>query len=84
MPYQIIFSDQVANFIRKLDKSVSERVVAALERIRIRPEDFVEKLVGEEGYKLKIGDYRFFIEINKLDMLILVIETGHRRNIYKK
>ncbi len=58
--------------------------MAALERIRIRPEAYITKLVGDPGYKLRVGDYRVIMDIDKGKLLILVIKIGHRRNIYEK
>ena len=84
MEYALSFSEQAANFIRKLDKLQRERIFAVLERIKIRPEDFVEKLVGESGYKLRVGHYRLFLDINQNRLLLSVVEIGHRKNIYKK
>jgi len=55
-----------------------------LERIRIRPESYVTKLVGDSGYKLRVGDYRVIMDINKGKLSILVIKIGHRRNIYNQ
>ena len=68
----------------KLEKIIQERIISALERIRIRPEDYITKLVGDPGYKLRVGDYRVIIDIDKGNLLVLVIKIGHRRNIYEK
>lgn len=81
--YRIIFSEKVERFLDKLNDSERERIIRALERIRVRPEVFLEKLVGEDGYKFRVGDYRIFLDINKNDLLISVIEIGYRKNIYK-
>lgn len=63
---------------------MQERIISALERIRIRPETYITKLVGDPGYKLRVGDYRVIMDIDKDNLLILVIKVGHRRNIYEK
>ena len=63
---------------------MQNRVIAKLERIRIRPESYVTKLVGDSGYKLRVGDYRVIMDINKGKLSILVIKIGHRRNIYNQ
>ena len=81
--YQLIIPDNVKRQIQKLDKSIRERIFSVLERIKIRPEDFVEKLVGEPGYKLRVGDYRIILDVLKEELVILLIEVGHRKNIYK-
>ena len=82
--YNITFSKEVEKFLDKLDNNIRERILKGLERIRIRPESFVEKLVGEPGFKFRVGDYRVILDLNDKDLLILVVEIGHRKNIYKK
>ena len=84
MSYEIIFTDTSRKQFRKLEKDVQERIIKALERIRIRPEAHVKKLVGDPGYRLRVGEYRVIIEIEKDELIILVIKIGHRKNIYKK
>ena len=83
MSYEILFTDTSRRQFNKLEKSVQERIIAALERIRIRPEAHVKKLVGAPGYRLRVGDYRVILDIYKDKLIILVIKIGHRKNIYK-
>jgi mRNA interferase RelE/StbE len=80
--YEIIFSLKAKKQFLKLEKTVQERVISALERIRVRPEAFITKLVGDSGYKLRVGDYRIIMDIDKNKLLILIIKVVHRKNIY--
>jgi len=84
MTYEIVFTDISRKQFRKLEKDVQERIISALERIRIRPESYVKKLVGDPGYRLRVGDYRVILDIEKSELIILVIKVGHRKNIYDK
>jgi mRNA interferase RelE/StbE len=84
MTYEIIFSDKALKQLKKLERDVQERIIAALERIRIRPEKYVTKLVGDRAYKLRVGDYRVLMDIDKNKMMILVLKVGHRKNIYRR
>jgi len=84
MSYEIIFTDTSRKQFKKLEKDIQERIIKALERIRIRPEAYVKKLVGDPGYRLRVGEYRVIIDIKKEKLVILVIKIGHRKNIYKK
>jgi len=81
--YDIKFTENAERQLKKLERDIQDRIIKVLERIRIRPEDFVEKLIGELGYKLRVGDYRLFLDINNNDLIILVLKIGHRKNIYK-
>jgi mRNA interferase RelE/StbE len=81
--YDVIFSDNAFRQLEKLDKGVQERIIKTLERIRLRPEAYVTRLIGEEGYKLRIGDYRAILDLEEDKLLILIIKVGHRKNIHK-
>ena len=83
MSYNIIFTDTSLKQFKKLEKDVQVHIIKALERIRIRPEAHVKKLVGDPGYRLRVGEYRVILDIYKYNLVILVIKIGHRKNIYK-
>jgi mRNA interferase RelE/StbE len=84
MTYQIFFTDKAKKQLEKLEKVNQERIIKSLERIRIRPETHITKLVGDPAYKLRVGDYRVILEIEKDILIILVLMIGHRKNIYGK
>jgi mRNA interferase RelE/StbE len=84
MSYEIVFTDTSRKQFKKLEKDIQERIIKALERIRIRPEAHIKKLVGDPGYRLRVGEYRIILDIEKEKLIILVIKIGHRKNIYKK
>ena len=82
--YTILFSDSALRQLKKLEREIQERLTKALERIRIRPEAYVQKLVGDPGYKLRVGDYRMIMDIDQGKLHILVIKVGHRKNVYDR
>ena len=81
--YEVIFSETTKEQLKKLEKNIQSRIISTLERIRVRPESFVKKLVDDPGYRLRVGDYRVILDIDRNKLLILVTKIGHRRNIYK-
>ncbi len=83
MSYEILFTDTSKKQFKKLEKEVQERIIKALERIRIRPEVHVKKLVGDLSYRLRVGEYRVILDIERDKLIILVIKIGHRKNIHK-
>ncbi len=82
--YEIIFSDNALKQLKKLEKPLQKRIIAVLERIRMRPEQFVKKLVGETAYKVRVGDYRLIVDIAYERKSIYVVLIGHRKNVYDK
>ena len=83
MSFEIVLTDSALKQLKKLDKKLQERIVASLERIRIRPERFVTKLVGDPGYRLRVGDHRVIVDIEVEEGTIIVLKIGHRKGIYQ-
>ncbi len=81
--YRIIFTDLAKKQFLKLPRNVRERIKNSLVRIRISPFKHVKKLIGIPRYSLRVGSYRIIINIDKGKLVILVLEMGHRRKIYK-
>ena len=81
--YAVQLTDTAKKQLGKLERSVQERIIKTLERVRIRPEAYVTKLVGDPAYKLRVGDYRILMDIEHERLLILVIKIGHRKNVYQ-
>jgi mRNA interferase RelE/StbE len=71
--------------IRKLPQRQRDRVNARLLELERDPRpQGVKKLSGEKNvYRIRIGDYRALYSIEDEILFVLVIEVGHRRDIYK-
>ena len=84
MSYELIWSPRSKKMLRKLDKSLIIRITQKMEEVAISPYGFLEKVEGEEGYKIRVGDYRVFIDLNKDKHAIDVLTVRHRRHAYKR
>lgn len=81
--YTLIYSPSALKQLEKLEHNIKERIIIALERLRIRPESCdIKKLVGMQGYRFRVGDYRVIFDMEKDKLIILVLQIGHRKNIY--
>lgn len=82
--YSIIFTPKAENQLKKLDKPFQERILAVLDRIKIRPFSHdVKKLHGTRYFRARAGEYKIILDIQQKKLIIVVIEVGHRKNIYK-
>jgi len=81
--YELIFSNKAIRQLKKLPKDIQQRIDNSLERIKIRPEAHLKKLVGDPAWRLRVGDYRVIVDIDRGKLIILVIGVGHRRNVYE-
>ncbi|HYV41023.1 MAG TPA: type II toxin-antitoxin system RelE/ParE family toxin [Thermoanaerobaculia bacterium] len=52
-------------------------------RRRSRPPGY-EKLAGQEGrYRIRSGRYRVIYSIGDVEVLVVVVRVGHRREVYR-
>jgi hypothetical protein len=68
--YEIIISEKALKQIEKLETAIQERIFNSLDKIRMRPESFVTKLVGVQGYWLVITEL-FSISIKEYLLYLL-------------
>jgi mRNA interferase RelE/StbE len=81
--YSLIYSELAFKQLKKLEKGLQIRIVSTLERCLIRPQAHVKRLADSPYYRLRVGDYRVILDIKEQELIICVIEVGHRKNIYK-
>ena len=83
--YELIYSPSALKQLEKLEQDIKRRILISLERLRIRPESCdIKKLVGIIGYRFRVGDYRIIFDMEKDKLIILILQIGHRKNIYEK
>ena len=70
--------------MEKLNTSDQRRIITKLDEVKLSPEDFTTSLANRNELKIRIGDFRLFIELNRGKLNILVIKIGNRKNIYKR
>ena len=81
--YNIILTEEAKRQLISLNSQVRQRIGSVLERIKIRPHNFVKRLYNSKYYRLRVDDYRIILDIKDLQLVVYVIEIGHRSNIYK-
>lgn len=87
MAFRIEFTPKAEKQLVKLDKPIQSQIVdyidelSALDDPRARGKALVGDLAGLWRYR--VGDYRLLCRLEDAVLLILVLEIGHRKDIYK-
>jgi mRNA interferase RelE/StbE len=63
-----------------------KRVSEAIDSLEENPRPSgVKKLKGsKELYRLRVGDYRIIFAIRDQELLVIVVNAGHRRDVYRR
>jgi mRNA interferase RelE/StbE len=84
--YALEIAPKALRALRKLDRLVVERIRAATEALRDEPRPAGAKmLTGAHGvWRIRVaGDYRVLYTIDDDRLVVVVVDAGHRRQIYR-
>jgi mRNA interferase RelE/StbE len=80
--YELKFDKKAIDFLNKLEKNDKERIWNKLQECKIEPFRYLKHLENMKGYKLRVGDYRIIIDVEKTIKILTVVKIGSRKNIY--
>ena len=84
--YELRFRPAALRQLRKLDSQIARRIKSATEALRAEPRPSgVKALAGQHGWlRIRVGDYRIIYEVRDSELVVLVIQIGHRSHIYDR
>ena len=82
--FELVFKQSVAKDLRQIPRKKVARILRRIKalRVELRPVG-VEKLSGQEKYRIRQGVYRIIYEIRDDKLIVVVIKIGHRRDVYR-
>ena len=82
--YKLLFEKKALNSLNKLENNVKSRIWAKLQVCKKEPFRFLEPLVQIKGFKLRVGNYRVILDVQKEIKILHILKIGHRKNIYER
>ncbi len=84
MTYSVYILPAAEKDCDRLAKSVYTRCRNAILKLGANPRSTgAIKLVGEAGYRVRVGDYRILYRIDDAQKRIYVYRIKHRREVYR-
>jgi mRNA-degrading endonuclease RelE of RelBE toxin-antitoxin system len=84
MSWSIQWTDAALRDLRRLDRSVAQRVVGKLDAAAKHPERYFERLARSNDYKRRVGDYRLLALLAPNEHTLVVLRADHRRRVYDR
>ena len=82
--YRIIIERRVAKEIESLPNDIIQRITDAIKNLKFNPRPHgSKKLIGEVGWRVRIGDYRILYTIDDSQKLITIYRVKHRKEAYR-
>ncbi len=82
--YKISFTNKAHKQLIKLPREIGDLIFDRIISLSENPRPFgYEKLIARPGYRIRIGDYRVVYNIGNDSLIILILQIGHRKDIYQ-
>lgn len=87
MIYQIVTTDKFDKSFKKLDKQTQKIIKAWIEKNLMgceNPRLHGKWLTANKSgqWRYRVGDYRILAEIRESELILVLVEVGHRSRIY--
>ena len=88
MTYTTVFSERAKKQLKKIDRYTASLIIGWIEKNLQNcenPRIHGKALGGNKSgqWRYRIGDYRLLCEIQEKEIIILILEIGHKKNIYE-
>jgi mRNA interferase RelE/StbE len=83
--YALQFKPAALRQLEKLPRDIQKRIGSKVQALRDKPfPPGCKKLFSEpDTWRVRVGDYRVIYQVHRGILVILVINIGHRREIYR-
>ncbi len=82
--YNIIIKPTVEKQLDEIPKKVLRQIITRINGLETNPRPpGIEKLSGQERYRVRQGDYRIVYGIDDRLRTVEVVRVGHRREVYR-
>ncbi|OAI49939.1 plasmid stabilization protein [Gammaproteobacteria bacterium SCGC AG-212-F23] len=84
MKYEIEIERVAVKALQKIQTTDREKIINIINRLAHNPRPVgSKKLTGREGWRIRVGNYRIIYEIKDTACYILVLDVGHRKDVYR-
>jgi mRNA interferase RelE/StbE len=84
--YEILFTKSADKALRKMPRELARRIRERLDLVARDPyaeHPYVTRLQNRPGYRLRVGNWRVIYEIEREQLVILVLRIASRGEVYR-
>jgi mRNA interferase RelE/StbE len=84
--YKIVFTKQAVKSLQRIPRNITDLIREKLAQLAADPfakHLNVTKLQNRPGYRLRVGDWRVIYEIQKEQLVVMVLKVAPRGEVYR-
>jgi len=84
MSYEIKIKRKAQKSLSKIPEPFQSKIIESIRGLSEDPFPMQsKKLTGRDGWRIRIGNYRAIYEVLNNELIILVLNIAHRKDIYR-
>ncbi|MEL6440141.1 MAG: type II toxin-antitoxin system RelE/ParE family toxin [Cyanobacteria bacterium J06621_8] len=84
MSYEVAITKRAEKKLSKISPQYNQKIRQAINNLSLNPRPVgCISLKGREGYRIRVGVYRIIYTVSDQKLTILVIDVGHRQDVYR-
>jgi len=84
MAYGIFLKRSAEKELQGLPAKIHDKAIEILISLKENPRSLgAKKLQGQEGYRIKVGDYRILYLVDDRERKIEIFSIAHRKEVYR-
>ena len=85
MAYRVEIRRQARKELARIEAEARQRIAQAIDALGDDPRPpGCKKLQGSPYWRIRVGVYRVIYQVEEGRLLVLVLEVGHRKEVYRK
>ena len=83
--YNVLITKSASKELEAVPEKDRRRIIGRIRGLSSEPRPVgVEKLSGDDKYRIRQGNFRILYEILDRDLVVTVIRIGDRRDVYRR
>ncbi len=83
--WELVIERRAQKALARIEKQDRDRIAKAIRELAQEPRPpGAKKLTARDAYRVRVGEYRVLYEIDGGRLVVLVVDVGHRREIYRR
>ena len=85
MTHEVFIERRAQRALAKVTRAHRNRIISAIQSLADDPRPpGVRKLSGRDGWRIRVGSYRVLYEIHDTKLVVLVVDVGDRKDVYRR
>ncbi len=82
--WRVIYSSRAQKDLHGFGEDLAKKIILLMDKIALDPYKILEKMTNSPFYKFRIGVYRGIANIVNDKLVLHIVKTKHRSQVYKK